>query len=152
MSSISHIQYVTDVPRPQSSSPGLTITRPPDYSGFLRNPVKNSTLNEISHSVSAVPLLQISPVQASNSYQNNSETNRTLTKTTLVSTTKPTTFPTEVDRQQERCDMKSCKVLQTARIKIYLTIWIRVVLKCYLQKYFLSLLISLSYYRRFILL
>uniref|UniRef100_A0A0R3RXI9 C2H2-type domain-containing protein n=1 Tax=Elaeophora elaphi TaxID=1147741 RepID=A0A0R3RXI9_9BILA len=99
---------IGDVSRPQSSSLDYIITRPPDYSGFLRNPATNPTLYDI-------PLPMFSPIQASCDRQNNFETNRTLTKTSLLS--QPATFSTsEIAVQQKRSFMKLPGILRKARI------------------------------------
>ncbi|EJD75627.1 hypothetical protein LOAG_17269 [Loa loa] len=104
-----------DLSRTRSCSFELTVTRPPDYSEFLKNPVVNPTFHEIPLPLSLPPILplQISPVQASNGHQNNFESDRLLTKTTLVS--QPTTFSNSEIIQQKRGYMKPHGILRTKK-------------------------------------
>ncbi|VBB29112.1 unnamed protein product [Acanthocheilonema viteae] len=104
---------IHDVSCGQLSPLDLTVTRPPDYSGFLRNPVINPILHERPLPVSFIPPQSASSfIQTSDGCQNNFKTNRTLTKTNLIS--QPRMFSTsEVDVQQKRSYMKPRGILRT---------------------------------------
>ncbi|VIO91306.1 Uncharacterized protein BM_BM10676 [Brugia malayi] len=80
-------------PNNPSKIPGLSrlqpsfdvnSSRPPDYSDFLRNPVINPTLHEISLPLPPILALESSSVQPSDGRQSNVGNNHTFTKTALV--------------------------------------------------------------------
>nr|CDP99037.1 Bm10676, isoform d [Brugia malayi] len=104
-------------PNNPSKIPGLSrlqpsfdvnSSRPPDYSDFLRNPVINPTLHEISLPLPPILALESSSVQPSDGRQSNVGNNHTFTKTALV--TQPNS---EINVQQKLGYRKSPGILRT---------------------------------------